>query len=100
MMRSHLRAELAKAERHVREGERHLLRQREIVDELERHGRGNSETAKKWEGTSWRHLKCRNPSTLVIERVYCWGWREEYRSRNARAPLPATLDRRSHAERS
>jgi len=46
MMRSHLRAELAKAERHVREGERHLLRQREIVDELERHGRGNSPTTK------------------------------------------------------
>ena len=46
MKRSRLRAELAKAERHVREGERHLLRQREIVDELERHGRGNSPTTK------------------------------------------------------
>jgi len=33
-------------ERHVRDGERHLLRQREIVDELERHGRGNSQAAK------------------------------------------------------
>src|SRR5215467_13540897 len=32
--------------RHVRQGERHLLRQREIVDELERHGHGHSQTAK------------------------------------------------------
>jgi hypothetical protein len=37
---------LAQAERHIREGERHLLRQRRIVDELERHGRGQSQTAK------------------------------------------------------
>ena len=36
----------AHVERHIRDGERHLLRQREIVDELERHGRGKSETAK------------------------------------------------------
>ena len=31
--------------RHIRDGERHLSRQREIVDELERHGHGNSQTA-------------------------------------------------------
>ena len=37
---------IAQVERHIRDGERHLLRQREIVDELERHGRGKSETAK------------------------------------------------------
>jgi hypothetical protein len=37
---------IAEIERHIREGERHLLHQREIVDELERHGRGNSQTTK------------------------------------------------------
>jgi hypothetical protein len=37
---------LAYVEHHIRDGERHLSRQREIVDELERHGRGDSETAK------------------------------------------------------
>jgi hypothetical protein len=37
---------LAHVERHIRDGERHLLRQREIVAELKRHGRGQSETAK------------------------------------------------------
>ena len=46
MKRSQLLDHLAHVERHIRDGERHLLRQREIVDELERHGRGNSETAK------------------------------------------------------
>jgi hypothetical protein len=44
--RSLLLGNLAHVERHIRDGERHLLRQHEIVDELERHGRGNSETAK------------------------------------------------------
>jgi hypothetical protein len=37
---------LGQVERHIREGERHLMRQREIVTELERHGRGHSQTAK------------------------------------------------------
>jgi hypothetical protein len=46
MKRSMLLDHLAQVERHIREGERHLLRQREIVDEFERHGRGKSETAK------------------------------------------------------
>jgi hypothetical protein len=46
MKRSQLLDHLAHVERHIRDGERHLLRQREIVDELERHGRRNSETAK------------------------------------------------------
>jgi hypothetical protein len=36
---------LGQAERHIREGERHILRQREIIDELERHGRGQTRTA-------------------------------------------------------
>lgn len=45
MKRSILLGELAQADRHVREGERHLLRQREIVAELERHGHGHSRTA-------------------------------------------------------
>ena len=46
MKRAMLLDHLAYVERHISDGERHLLRQREIVDELERHGRGNSQTAK------------------------------------------------------
>jgi len=46
MKRSMLLDHLAQVERHIRDGERHLLRQREIVDELERHGRGNSQMTK------------------------------------------------------
>jgi hypothetical protein len=46
MQRSLLLDNLAYVERHIRDGERHLLRQREIVAELERHGRGKSQTAK------------------------------------------------------
>jgi hypothetical protein len=46
MNRATLFAHLALVERHVCDGERHLLRQREIVDELERHGRGESQTTK------------------------------------------------------
>ena len=36
---------LAMTERHIRQGERHLLRQHQIVAELELHGRGQSQTA-------------------------------------------------------
>lgn len=46
MKRAMLLDHLAYVERHISDGERHLLRQREIVDELERHGRGDSQTAK------------------------------------------------------
>ena len=46
MNRATLLAHLAQVERRVRDGERHLSRQREIVDELERHGRRGSQTAK------------------------------------------------------
>jgi hypothetical protein len=46
MKRSQLLDHLAHVERHIRDGERHLLRQREIVAELERHGRGHSQTTK------------------------------------------------------
>ena len=46
MKRSLLVNQLAQVERHIREGERHIFRQREIVNELERHGHGNSQTAK------------------------------------------------------
>ena len=45
MNRPLLLAHLAQVERHIRKGERHLLR-RQIVDALERHGRGQSQTAK------------------------------------------------------
>ena len=40
-----LRDHLAKVERHIRDGEGHLSRQREIVAELEGHGHGHSRTA-------------------------------------------------------
>jgi len=39
------RQHLGQAERHIREGERLILRQRQLVDELERHGHGQSQTA-------------------------------------------------------
>jgi hypothetical protein len=45
MNRATLLAHLAHAERHIRDGERHVSRQREIIDALERHGHGNSRTA-------------------------------------------------------
>jgi hypothetical protein len=38
---------LALIGRHIRESERRLLHQREIVIELENHGRGHSRTAKR-----------------------------------------------------
>ena len=46
MKRSMVLEQLAHAERHIVQGEPHLLRQREIVAELERHGHGRSQTAK------------------------------------------------------
>ena len=46
MKRRILLDQLTHVERHIRDGERHLLRQREIVAELERHGRGQSRTAR------------------------------------------------------
>jgi len=46
MKRAMLLAHLAQAERHIRDGERHLAHQREIVAELDRHGRGHTQTAK------------------------------------------------------
>jgi hypothetical protein len=45
MNRKALLSNLAYAERHVRDGERHILQQREIVDKLERHGWGHTRTA-------------------------------------------------------
>jgi len=46
MKRSMLLDHLAYVEGHIRDGERHLLHQREIVAGLERHGRGHTRTAK------------------------------------------------------
>jgi hypothetical protein len=46
MKQSSLLDNLAHVERHIRDGERHIVRQREIIDELERHGRGSSRTTK------------------------------------------------------
>jgi len=45
MKRTMLLHHLGQAERHIVEGERHIWRQREIIDELERHGHGQSLTA-------------------------------------------------------
>jgi hypothetical protein len=57
MNRAALAAELAATERHIRDGERHLLRQREIVAELEPHGRGRSRTT--FEASQSKHLNHR-----------------------------------------
>jgi len=46
MKQSFILHHLAAVERHIRDGERHLFHQREIVEELERHGRGHTRTAK------------------------------------------------------
>jgi hypothetical protein len=45
MNRAALQTRLTVVEQHIRDGERHLSRQREIVAQLERHGRGHSRTA-------------------------------------------------------
>jgi hypothetical protein len=45
MNRGTLVNHLGQAERHIREGERLILRQRQIIDELEGHGHGQSQTA-------------------------------------------------------
>ena len=45
MNRTVLINQLGQAERHIRDGERHILRQRQIIDELERRGHGQSQTA-------------------------------------------------------
>lgn len=61
-----LLAQIADAERNITDGERHLLRQREIVAELEDHGRGHSRTAQvakdilqTFEASQSRHLNQR-----------------------------------------
>jgi hypothetical protein len=46
MNRAAVLEHLAHTERHIRDGERHLLRQREIVAELECHGHGHSTAAR------------------------------------------------------
>jgi len=45
MNRAMLLDHLGLAERHIEESERHIRRQRQIIDELERHGHGQSQTA-------------------------------------------------------
>jgi hypothetical protein len=45
MNRTLLLHHLGQAERHISQGERHISRQREIINELERHGHGQSRTA-------------------------------------------------------
>jgi len=89
MKRADLLDNLAHVERHVRhvrDGERHLLRQREIVDELERHGRGDSQTAKNArdiEMAQSAHLNDRaSPTCVAADNI-----------RLAAQPLPSSLDR-------
>jgi len=54
---------LTTVERHIRAGERHLLRQREIVDELERHGRGHTAS---FEMAQSKHLNDRTRLLLAL----------------------------------
>jgi hypothetical protein len=67
MKRSRLLDHLAYVERHIRDGERHLLRQREIVDELERHGRGNSQTT--FETAQSTHLNDRAHLLQALDEI-------------------------------
>ena len=76
MKRAMLLDHLAYVERHISDGERHLLRQREIVDELERHGRGNSQTAKMareilaiFEMSQTQHLNDRTHLLLELRQI-------------------------------
>ena len=66
MKRADLLDNLAHVERHVRDGERHLLRQREIVDELERHGRGDSQTAKNARDMKWHSRRTSMIAHLLL----------------------------------
>jgi hypothetical protein len=59
---------LAYTERHIRDGERHLLRQREIVDELERHGRGRTRR-QETRVTFWKHLKRHSQCISMTGRI-------------------------------
>jgi hypothetical protein len=74
MNRAVLLDHLAQVERHIREGERHLLHQREIVDGLERRGRGQSQTAtmarvllQSFEKTQLLHLNERVHLLLALQ---------------------------------
>ena len=76
MKRAMLLDHPAYVERHISDGERHLLRQREIVDELERHGRGNSQTAKMareilaiFEMSQTQHLNDRTHLLLELRQI-------------------------------
>ena len=73
MKRSMVVDQLAQTERHIREGERHLSRQREIVAELERHGRGSSRTERNardiletFEAAQSKHLNDRAHLLLAL----------------------------------
>jgi hypothetical protein len=68
MNRTTLLSNLAYADRHVRDSERHILQQREIVDKLERHGGGTRER-RNWQETSWLHLKWHSQCISTIGRV-------------------------------
>jgi hypothetical protein len=74
MKRAMLLDQLAHVDRHIRDGERHLLRQREIVAELERH-HGNSRTAQMardildtFEAAQSQHLNDRTHLLLALRK--------------------------------
>jgi hypothetical protein len=76
VQRSLLRDQLVQAERHIRDGERHLSRQREIVSDLERHGHGRSRTAQTardiletFEAAQSKHLNDRAHLLLALRRI-------------------------------
>src|SRR6516162_2022345 len=92
MNRAAVLEHLAHTERHIRDGERHLLRQREIVAELECHGHGHS-TAARLARDLLELFEGRNPRISMTGRVSCSHCKRQNKIANGEPPLPSTLDR-------
>jgi hypothetical protein len=90
MNRAALLHQLAHAERHIREGERHLLRQREMVSMSLSATVMDTHERQAWRGTSWIHLKWRGQSISMIGRVSCWHCKRQNKLANREPLLPAT----------
>jgi hypothetical protein len=80
MNRAALLHQLAHAERHIREGERHLLRQREIVSMSL-----SATVMDTHERQAWHRQ-----SISMIGRVSCWHCKRQNKLANREPLLPAT----------
>ena len=76
MERTLVLAHLAQAERHIREGEGHLLRQLNLSAMVVA-----SRKRQRWQGTSWRHLKWRRQHILPIRRSSYKHYSREHKAR-------------------